>query len=1381
MRMIKAPASDNECLLRGDIFDALHDAVFVYDPAARLVETVNRRAEEMFGISRNDLQGLTTAALSANVPPYTRVEAREWLHRALEQGAQLFEWQARRAGGDVFWVEVNLCRAKIEGRDKVIATVRDITRRKKADEELRRSEERFRAVLGNSNDPVYCLNLPCMNFEYVSPAVEQVLGFSMEECTEGGLAFLHSRMHPEDAEESRLRMEEVLDGRSALQQVVEYRFHHKTRGMRWICDSRSLVWDHDGRAVAIIGNLRDWTLRKERDAALHARAHAALLSHLDGTSLALVESDRRGLVCSWSSQAEKLFGWSAEEVVGRHYSDWEFTHPDDVPRAEASLGRLLDRSESRNTCVLRSFTRDGRVVVCEWHNSVVLNDNGEIQSILRLAADITLEKKTEAALRSMAEGLELRSGETFFQFLCLQLAETLETKCAEVGMIVPERDRTIRTLGSCANGKVTENHSYSVVGTPCENVIKGEVCHYDSGLPELFPGCSMVKEQGVTAYMGMPLHASDGRVMGVISVSHVQPMDRRERLQAMFQIFAVRAAAEMERHQAEVALRRSEERYALAASGSTGGVWDWDIHTGGVYYSSRFRELLGYTPEEFPSHFFSWEKKMHPEDVPRMQTALEGHLERREPFCVEHRLRVKSGDYRWFEARGQALWDDEGNPYRMAGSALDIHERKLDEQRLQRLNRLHAMSSSINEAIVRIREPQALYEAAVHIAVEKGCMPMAWIGLHDESTHLLTPVASAGNHEGYLDRIALSLRADDPGGNGPARRAFRTGVHVICNDIAEDESFNFKRQALERGFRSCAAFPLRPSGSSIGVLLIYSDEKDCFRDEEVRVLASLAEDLSFALTIAQRDEERRRAVEALSENERMISTLMRNLPGAAFRCRVEGAPVVEFISEGCLELTGHDAADLVGGRRVSLISLVHPEDRKHVQDTIQKALLRQDHYELNYRILTAAGCEKWVWERGQAITSEDGVARHVEGFMTDVTEKRRMESQMLRTQRMDSIGTLAAGVAHDLNNILTPILMCLAILRTKLPQPRDISLLESLESSANRGAEMVKQILGFARGVEGQRLQLQPRKVIEEIEHLVQETFPKSIRLECEAADDLWNLEGDPTQIHQVLLNLCVNARDAMPEGGCLSLAVHNRQIDDEAAGMHGDAKPGPYICFEVRDTGVGIPAELRERIFDPFFTTKEKSRGTGLGLATTLGIVRSHRGFIELESQVESGSCFRVSFPAMLVEQPAVTVAPKERRAGNGELILVVDDESAILTSAVHVLEGFGYRAITARDGREGLATFLQSSERPAAVISDMMMPLMDGPAMIEELRKVQPDLPIVGASGLNQQMQVKVERLGVKHFLCKPYSAETLLDALSEVLSERDGTGTEAKVQPR
>jgi CheY-like chemotaxis protein len=314
---------------------------------------------------------------------------------------------------------------------------------------------------------------------------------------------------------------------------------------------------------------------------------------------------------------------------------------------------------------------------------------------------------------------------------------------------------------------------------------------------------------------------------------------------------------------------------------------------------------------------------------------------------------------------------------------------------------------------------------------------------------------------------------------------------------------------------------------------------------------------------------------------------------------------------------------------------------------------------------------------------------------------------------------------------------------------------------------MVTQIVSFARGVEGENVMLRPKDVVKDIERMVMETFPKDITFSVTCSADTWMIEGDPTQLHQVLLNLCVNARDAMLSGGSLKLAVRNEFVGRAHAAMNPGVEPGPMVVFEVSDTGTGVPEEIRDRIFDPFFTTKELGRGTGLGLSTSLGIVKSHMGFVEMDSETGKGTTFRIFIPAKTaVADTEVKPAVVDDRHGNGELIMVVDDESSILETTSHTLEAFGYRVITARDGAEAIALITTRDEGPAVVLTDMMMPVMDGPSMIRALRKIRPAQKIIAASGRSSQFNAHSANLGVRYFLQKPYTSKELLGTLGELL---------------
>jgi len=340
----------------------------------------------------------------------------------------------------------------------------------------------------------------------------------------------------------------------------------------------------------------------------------------------------------------------------------------------------------------------------------------------------------------------------------------------------------------------------------------------------------------------------------------------------------------------------------------------------------------------------------------------------------------------------------------------------------------------------------------------------------------------------------------------------------------------------------------------------------------------------------------------------------------------------------------------------------------------------------------------------------------------------------------------------------------------KLCDPASQELLSMVETSAHRGASMVSQVLSFARGVEGQRVELQIKHVLRDVEKIACETFPKSIVVRTQFPLDLWTVVGDPTQLHQVLLNLCVNARDAMPEGGTLTLAVEDTTIDAHYAGLFGDVIPGPYLRIRVEDTGTGIPPKVLEKIFDPFFTTKDVGKGTGLGLSTSLAIVKSHGGFLRVDSQPGKGARFDIYLPAQTEAQSesgggATVAIPR----GNDELILVVDDEAAVQRVTRQTLEAFGYRAVVAADGAEAVGIFASRAAEIAVVLTDMMMPTMDGLAIVQVLRRMRCTAPIIVASGMAADDQLaQVAELGVRHFLVKPYSAETLLRKLAEVLRE-------------
>jgi signal transduction histidine kinase/CheY-like chemotaxis protein len=432
---------------------------------------------------------------------------------------------------------------------------------------------------------------------------------------------------------------------------------------------------------------------------------------------------------------------------------------------------------------------------------------------------------------------------------------------------------------------------------------------------------------------------------------------------------------------------------------------------------------------------------------------------------------------------------------------------------------------------------------------------------------------------------------------------------------------------------------------------------------------------------------------------------------------------------------------------------------------------KRDHFQIEKRYLRKGGQVVYGRLTASVVRGPAGQAQYAIAMVEDITEKKMLEAQFLRAQRMENVGTLAGGVAHDLNNVLAPILMSCELLQMEARDEGTRNLVGMIKGSAQRGADLVRQVLSFARGVEGRRIAVQPKYLIREMVNIIRLTFPKSVSIQFSMSKSLWLLSGDPTQLHQVLLNLCVNARDAMPDEGILQITAENVALDAGSALATQGAKPGPYVVIKVIDTGTGILPEVRERIFDPFFTTKEPGKGTGLGLSTTLGIVRSHGGFIDVASELGKGSTFEVWLPADAGGHPSNAQDEETRLPrGNGEVILVVDDEVSLRLLTRDTLESFGYVVLTATNGADALGIYSRHKDNINAVLTDTMMPVMDGIALTRAITQINPDVRVILASGLSDtEYQNQAIIAGVKRFLPKPYKAELLLSCLAEILHDQ------------
>jgi PAS domain S-box-containing protein len=585
----------------------------------------------------------------------------------------------------------------------------------------------------------------------------------------------------------------------------------------------------------------------------------------------------------------------------------------------------------------------------------------------------------------------------------------------------------------------------------------------------------------------------------------------------------------------------------------------------------------------------------------------------------------------------------------------------------------------------------------------------------------------------------------------PVARVLATGeIHGLAN-----HTVLIARNGTERPIADSAA-PIRDKdGRVLGVVLVFRDVTEEQQAEKIireseRRLRTMNEELERR--VQERTAEVRQALATLDATE-----------DAAFIFDPKTLRH-SYVNEGAVRQLGYTRAELLGRTPVDFKPEFDEARHRKLLEPMLRGQVSAHRFTTLHR--HKEGRDVPVEINLQYVTPAGESPRFI-AIVRDITERRKTERLALRSQRLESIGTLAGGVAHDLNNALAPIMMGLELL--KLQHPGASELVATFQNSAKRAADMVRQLLTFAKGAEGERVFLQPKHLLKEMGNIVKSTFPKNIQLQVQCASDLSTLRGDATQLHQVLLNLCVNARDAMPAGGVLTLEAENREVDAVYASSVPDARPGKYVVLRVRDTGTGIPPEIVDRIFEPFFTTKGPDKGTGLGLSTVIGIVKGHGGFVQVYSQPGQGSTFAAYLPADTAKLDTTVVTKTETEfRGHGETILFVDDEAALRDVARAVLRRLNFKAVVATDGADGLMQVAEHRAELRAVLTDLHMPHMDGLAFIRALRRLLPAIPIVVATGrMEDKAMEELNALGIAAHLEKPFTERQLVEVLKTVFS--------------
>jgi len=680
---------------------------------------------------------------------------------------------------------------------------------------------------------------------------------------------------------------------------------------------------------------------------------------------------------------------------------------------------------------------------------------------------------------------------------------------------------------------------------------------------------------------------------------------------------------------------------------------------------------------------------------------------------------------------------------------------------LERLNRTLKALTETNHALIRAETEEELLKEVCRIIVEVGGYRFAWVGFAEHGPgKRVRPAARWGHEDGYLDAVRITW-GEDAYGRGPTGRAVKTGRPVIAGNLLTEPGYGpWREEAAKRGYASSIAVPLVGTGEVIGALNIYAGEPYAFTPEEVELLKDLAQDLSFGITSIRMREEREEAMRRI----RKLSAFPEANPN----------PIIELDPDAEIVYANAAAGWLAQSFGEKRIEPILPPDLPEIVAECLKTGRGRQHVDVERDGRTLSWSFYPIKETGS-----------VHCYGAEITELKELEEQLQQAQRMEAIGTLASGVAHDFNNLLTVIKGNIELALVDLKAGRNVEAdLEQVKEAAARASELTRQLLLYSRRQRMDMAMVDLNEVVEGLVKMLRRLIGEDVEISMELAPEVWRIKADKGNIEQVIMNIAVNARDAMPEGGTLFIRTENVELDDEGARTHPRARPGRFVHLLIKDTGVGMDRETLKRIFEPFFTTKGEGKGTGLGMSVVYGIVDAHQGWITVHSEPGKGTAFDIYLPVAGTGEFAeeeTTVREISDARGRGERILLVEDEEIVKVTTQKMLEYGGYRVTAVSDAGEALEAFRREENGFDLVFTDTVLPDKSGVELLEILRKEDPKVRVLLGSGYTgERVQRDVIEERRYPFVQKPYDMEDLLVTLKRILTEGE-EGKENKHEQR
>jgi two-component system, cell cycle sensor histidine kinase and response regulator CckA len=1044
-----------------------------------------------------------------------------------------------------------------------------------------------------------------------------------------------------------------------------------------------LEWDVEKRVLLCAQDVTDRTRDEQALRASEGRMRA--IFDQAGVGVALVET-KPGILRRVNQKFCDIVGRTQAELEGAYVR--AFTHPDDRAADQAATDRLLSGEVSSSTLQKRYARPDGSIVWVSRTHSRLWEEGQEPTFHITVVEDITQSKTAEE---------EARHSQELLQAVIDNIPALVYVKDLDGRVVIANRN-----LANALGRKIEDvvgQIGYELVDDPEE----GEK-HARNNRRVVETGQAIAVEERLSAkedariYLSVkfPLRNAAGKIYAVGGVS----------------------TDITERKRAELALRASEERLALALEASSDGLFDWEASAGRMYFSPRCSTMLGYQPGELRPSWEAFADLLHPEDRDAVLHLVDEYLQgRRDRHAAEIRLRDASGGWRWILHRGHAVKRDSARRlFRMVGTLQDIHERKTAEVALRQSELFN------REIIAGAREGLIVYDRQWRYQV--------WNPFMEELTGL--PASD------LLGKVAIE----------------------VFPHLGEQHVDEMLSHALagETVHAPDSRYHVEPTGKSGWVSAIYSPHFG--PTGEIIGVIGMVRDIT----------ETRRAEAELRKAYQQIRLLTNNLEEAVMAYDMDRRLI--YANPAIEHLTGFSFDELQTG---PFLLWVHPDDRERMLGLWADLFKGGSFQEVEYQVRTADGRVKWAESSFGPLRDESGRQIGVQGSQRDVTtrknaqeERAGLTEQLQQAQKLESLGRLAGGIAHDFNNLLTVINgysdVVLSRLRDRDPLRNPLS---EIRKAGGRAAALTQQLLAFSRKQVTAPRPMDLNRLISDTQSMFERLLGEDIDLTARLAPDLGLIEADDSQFHQVLMNLLLNARDAMPSGGALVIETANVELDEESAAAYHGVQPGQYVSLAVTDTGAGMSEEVKRHIFEPFYTTKGEGKGTGLGLSTVYGIVRQCGGWIFVDSEPGCGSSFRIVAPRVAAEAAAQLAPPVPSTLNGYETVLVVEDQDEVRAFVVDLLRGYGYQVLEAATGMEALELAQRYKEPIHLLLTDAVMPRMTGKELVERLQPLRPDTSVLYMSGHPDNV---IAHSGVLDpgldYISKPFSPDELAAKIRAVL---------------